>query len=341
MKCPFSNKKPGSKLPKRSQLSEKIKVDIQNRKKEYHALINTHFTANNRDAEGLFGPGSMHWKLYRTPGIILGGYRALLLQVAHPAVADGVRQFSDFKNDYLGRAERTFTNMIKIYFGDRQTALGSAKTLHHIHSMIRGTVIGNNGGRTINSSYCANDPSLLLWVLATMIDTTLVLYEATCEPLSAFERNLFYEESKQVALVMGIPPDQYPPTLDAFYEYYNAMLEGDTLRVDEVTIKLASAIFNPPFFPAYLAKVLAAGFLSQRFRTAFSLSYNKNNRTHFKWAIGFMRFVTRVMPRPLGYAPPYYQAHYRVAKARGLRPKFSDVLFNRLAGTWFLRWASL
>ena len=135
MKCPFSNKKPGSKLPKRSQLSENVKIDIQNRKKEYLALISTHFTANNRDAEGLFGPGSMHWKLYRTPGIILGGYRALLLQVAHPAVADGVRQFSDFKNDYLGRAERTFTNMIKIYFGDRQTALGSAKTLHHIHSM--------------------------------------------------------------------------------------------------------------------------------------------------------------------------------------------------------------
>jgi len=157
--------------------------------------------------------------------------------------------------------------------------------------MIRGTVIGNNGGRTINSSYCANDPDLLLWVLATMIDTTLVLYETTCEPLNAFEKNLFYEESKQVALVMGIPPDKYPSTLDSFYKYY--------------------------------------------------LSFNNKNRKHFKWTIGFIRFITKWTPHPLGYAPPFYQAHYRVAKARGLRPKFSDVFFNRIANSWFLKWASL
>ncbi len=337
MKCTRNN----SKLPKRHQLSEEVKLDIKLRRTAYTELINSSLPARGRDAEGFFGPGSMHWRLYGKPGIILGAYRALLLQVAHPAVADGVRQFSDFKSDYLGRAERTFTNMIKIYFGDWQTALESGKKLHHIHSMIRGTVVGNNGGRTINLQYCANDPDLLLWVLATLIDTTLVLYEAVCEPLTGSEKSRFYEESKLVATVMGIPKETIPNDLDAFYSYYNGMLDGEELRVDAVTLRLSKAIFQPPYFPAYLAKVLATGFLPPRFRREYGLEYTAKKRKHFRWAVAVSSWVSKLLPHPLGYALPYYQAHYRIAKARGLRPKFSDTFFNWLAETWLFRAVSL
>jgi len=334
MKC---NHQTGSKLPKRHQLSEEVKLDIQQRKAAYMAMIKKSFPNEDSYSKGLFGPHSMHWRLYRTPGIILGGYRALLLQVAHPAVADGVRQFSDFKSDYLGRAERTFTNMIKIYFGDQQCALRSGKNLHHIHSMIRGTVVENNGGRTINLPYCANDPNLLLWVLATLVDTTLVLYEAVGQPLSGDERSQYYEESKLVAAVMGIPKEIYPADIGAFYEYYKRMLDGPELRIDAVALKLSKAIFKPPYFPAYLAKVLAAGFLPQRFRKEYNLDFTNRNKTHFKWTVAITKLLTKLPPHPLGYAPPYYQARYRVAKAKGISPKFWDAFFNRLAGSCFLR----
>ena len=56
---------------------------------------------------GLFGPRSITWKINRESVLLLGGGRALLLQIAHPLVAAGVGAHSDFRTDPLGRLQRT------------------------------------------------------------------------------------------------------------------------------------------------------------------------------------------------------------------------------------------
>ena len=328
-----------SKFIKKHQLKTEEKEDITNRHQKYLEIIDLEFKPTTNESEGLFGPNSMHWKIYRTPGIILGSYRALLLQIAHPAVADGVRQFSDFKADYLGRAERTFTNMIKIYFGDQATALKSGLGLHHMHNMIRGKVAMTSGGD--EEQYCANDPELLLWVLATLIDTSLELYETICEPLNEKDKELFYKESKLTAAVMGIPAVIFPKDLDSFYKYYKEMLTGEELVINEVTKSLTLDIFKPPYFPSYIAKILAAGFLPSRFREELELSFTTKNIKHFNWIVNLVKWITRLTPPPLGYAPPYYQAHYRVAKAKGIQPKWADRFFNFLAKSSMLKAVSL
>ena len=49
---------------------------------------------------GLYGPDSEAWRLNREAMLLLGaGPRALLLQIAHPAVAAGVNDHSDFRAD--------------------------------------------------------------------------------------------------------------------------------------------------------------------------------------------------------------------------------------------------
>jgi uncharacterized protein (DUF2236 family) len=307
-------------------------MDNNNKNTNYKAMIHQAFPVGHKEAEGLFGPGSMHWLLYREPGIILGSYRALMLQVAHPAVADGVRQFSVFRTDYLGRAERTFTNMINIYFGDRQSALRTGLGLYTMHGRIGGTISITDGDQKQNRSYCANDPDLLLWVWATILEATLYAYEKTCRLLSDAEKQQFYKESRSVATLMGIPYDRQPKDLNDFYTYFEGMINGSILRVDEVTLDLATAIFQPPFFPAYLAKTLAAGTLPPRWRMAYQLEYTKGKRQCLNTLVFLTRVFRKVTPHPLGYAIPWYQAHYRVAHASGRRPRLLDTLVNKVAG---------
>jgi len=111
----------------------------------------------------------MHWKIYGCPAVILDAYSALLLQIAHPAVADGVAKFSQFSRDYLGRAERTFISMIKIYFGDQRTALHSGMKLHGIHNMVQGKICIMKKGRLQQEEYCANEYPHLCWVLFKLV----------------------------------------------------------------------------------------------------------------------------------------------------------------------------
>ncbi len=319
-KCPFSNF---------IQRDESVRNDSKERTHQYNILIENSFPAKEK-VEGLFGPGSMHWKIYRSPSMIFGAYSALLLQIAHPAVADGVAQFSQFSKDYLGRAERTFTSMIKIYFGDQKIALQSGRKLHHIHNLIRGKIQVNKNGTVIEEDYCANDPKHLCWVQATLVATSIQVYEMVVRELSGQEKERFFQESKITAKVMGIPSDEYPQDYAAFQRYYNRMINGNYLRVDKTTRDLAKVIFDPPHIPGSLAKLFAAGLLPFHFRTEFDLKYNTWQKKLFNFLIRIAAIILWLIPSPLGFTPPYYQAHYRIAIHKGLRPTWSTQFFNYL-----------
>ncbi|MFP4632854.1 MAG: oxygenase MpaB family protein, partial [Halobacteriales archaeon] len=59
-------------------------------------------------AAGVHGPGSTSWHVNRENALFLAGPTAALLQVAHPKVAAGVDEHSDYEVDPVGRFQRTF-----------------------------------------------------------------------------------------------------------------------------------------------------------------------------------------------------------------------------------------
>jgi len=103
-----------------------------------------------------FGPGSVTWRINRETALLAGGGRALLLQVAHPLVAAGVAQHSDFETNPWRRLVRTLDVGTKIVFGDPQTSAAAARALRRRHETVRG--VSDEG-----VPYEANDPALLLW----------------------------------------------------------------------------------------------------------------------------------------------------------------------------------
>src|SRR4051794_31092180 len=92
------------------------------------------------NAQGLFGPRSATWMVDREMALILGGPRALLLQIAHPAVAAAVERHSDFRSDPLGRLQRTLDSIFAIVFGDRESALAAAARVARRHAPITGVI---------------------------------------------------------------------------------------------------------------------------------------------------------------------------------------------------------
>src|SRR5438309_5699708 len=169
--------------------------------------------------EPLYPEGSITRRVNRENILLLGGGRALLMQLAHPKVAAGVDDHSDFRSRPIRRLRRTVLMTMAIVFGERETALAAARSVNQAHGRVRG------------EDYRALDPDLLLWVHATLVDSALVTYEAFVQRLTASEREDFYQESKLLGELLGIPRERFPAMLSDFGQYMRQMLVEGEVRV--------------------------------------------------------------------------------------------------------------
>ena len=185
----------------------------------------------------MFGPGSLTWRVNGEAVLLLGGGRALILQVAHPKVAAGVAEFSNYREDPWGRLYRTLEVTLTIVFGDPEASQAAAEGLRRAHRRV--------AGRDDQAeAYRALEPELLLWVHATLIDTSLTIYERYVATLTPRERNLYYEEMKTLGEAYSIPRDAMPADYTAFRRYWASMLAGG-LRVTGTTREVTRAVLRP------------------------------------------------------------------------------------------------
>ncbi len=230
--------------------------------------------------QSLFGPGSVTWRVNREAVLLLGGGRALLLQVAHPLIAAGVAEHSDFQRAPLQRLWRTLDLTLTITFGDAAHAIAAVRQIERVHARVHGRLEEDSGPFPRGTPYDANDPQLLLWVHATLVDTAMLVYERFVGPLSSSARARYYAESQVAARLFGIPGDLIPPDLDAFRAYVRAMVRGDTLTVGPASRQIAASILRPPVTialqPAFrLANLFTVGLLPRAIRERYQLPRGK------------------------------------------------------------------
>lgn len=199
--------------------------------------------------ERYFAPDSAVRTVGRESVLMLGGGRALLMQVAHPLVAAGVRDHSGYARNPWGRLARTMVALYSIVHGTREEADAVAARVRAVHARVR----GERGGRP----YSALDPELMAWVHATLVDTGLVMYETFVRRLRPAERQAFYADMLLVAEIFGVPRAVLPPTLPDFHRYLLGMLAGDDLEVGEEAREVARIVLSPPV-PAALRPGFAA-----------------------------------------------------------------------------------
>ncbi len=252
---------------------------------------------------GLIGPGGPVWRVVREKAILAGGPGALLLQVAHPAVAAGVVAHSDFESDPLGRLRRTLDTMLTVAFGDRDQAEAAVAGVAAVHAHVRGP------------TYRADDPDLALWVHATLVLAALGAYQDFVGPLSDHDKAGYYEDYKVVGRLFGVTDEVQPPTYADFTAYVGRMV-GDVLAVGDDARAIAAGIFGasvagPTWLSRPVVQLAAGALLPPSLRKDFGIPWGRGRRA----AYVVLRRVVRPGLRLLPARARYWQ-HYRVARRR-------------------------
>ncbi|MHC1479299.1 oxygenase MpaB family protein [Frateuria aurantia] len=147
---------------------------------------------------GLFGPGSVIWKIHADfAGMLSGGLSALILQTLHPAALAGVYDHSNFREDLVGRLRRTTAFVGATTYAPRHAAQRMIERVRAIHTQVRGVTPDGQ-------AYAADDPALLTWVHVTEVYSFLRGYRRYCRhdlPATAIDR--YFDESRRIAEALG------------------------------------------------------------------------------------------------------------------------------------------
>jgi uncharacterized protein (DUF2236 family) len=241
----------------------------------------------------VFGPGSLTWRVNGEAVLLLGGGRALILQVAHPGIAAGVAQFSNYREEPWKRLHRTLDATLDIVFGDRQTSAAASARLRRIHARVNAT---DDRGEP----YSALDPELLLWVHATLIDTSLTIYQRYVAPLAGNELERYYEEMQALGEAYSIPRGVMPADYAGFRRYRDAML-AEGLRVTDATRDVAGAVLRPDLTPLAwpaleLVRLVTVGTLPAGLRAELDLPWGPNRERALAGSQAAIRRLLPVMP---------------------------------------------
>jgi uncharacterized protein (DUF2236 family) len=263
--------------------------------------------AGSRDS-GLFGPGSVTWRVNREGALLIGGGAAAILQVAHPLVAAGVGEHSRYREDPFGRLQRTLDLTTKITFGSTETAFKGKRAIEMAHKRVHGELPWDAGRFPAGTPYNANDSVLQMWVHATLVATSLEVYKRWIGPLTITDQRRFYDEQKTMGEMFGVPIEMQPPTLADFFDYYDEMLASDQLASTPVLHEVTESILQPeiPLHGRPLSdaiKLATAYLMTPRWRKELGLPWGPNrerlldaSRFVFRRALPLLPRVAREFP---------------------------------------------
>ncbi|MCQ1948105.1 oxygenase MpaB family protein [Arthrobacter sp. zg-Y1116] len=205
------------------------------------------------DDAGHFGPDSAVWAVHGSMTTIIAGVRALLLQALHPGAMAGVHDFSDYKEDPLGRLAGTIRWIFTVTYGDTAAAKAGSDWVLRLHERVHGTYVDADGAVR---PYSANDPEIARWVHLAFTDAFLSSHQRYGGPIPG-GADAYVAEWAVAGELMGIPD---PPRSEA--ELRKQMAGYDTqLRNSDYVREALGFLQRPPLprnqLPGY--KVLFAG----------------------------------------------------------------------------------
>lgn len=270
---------------------------------------------------GLFGPGSMFWRL-TTPATPagMGAGRALLLQTAHPWVTAGIDEHSIVRYDPVERARRTFVGINTIVYGSMPQAMAAAHTIHKSHIEIQGKIPYHAGAFKENSEYRANEVAAMIWVHATLWETLVTMYEKFNDPLTKAEKDRFYEETKLFAMVFGIPESALPRTWEEFIDYNHAMWYSPQLTVTNAARALKDDLFTARsiwlILPLWIQEVVTSVTLPPPVAEGYGMTPGFLDKLNYRWMMASAGLFDLIMPSAVSENPIRFEAEARLRGER-------------------------
>jgi uncharacterized protein (DUF2236 family) len=257
-------------------------------------------------------------RVSREACMLTGAGRAILLQIAHPQVGQGVSDHSRFTEDPMKRLRGTLYFVYGIALGTANEAEWIAGVVSRIHSHV------------VGPGYSADDPELQLWVAATLYQSSQQCYELAFGPMPRAMSEELCRQSSASLTLLGCPEGVWPSSVDEFEAYWQRQV--DTLEVTDAAKEICRNLMTAKNIPWYfrasmpLNRLLTAGLLPARIREDYELPWNRRREMIFRLSLRALRVVYPRVPKVLRRLPSAYYM-------RGLRAQHQAVITRAGAQT--------
>ena len=210
----------------------------------------------------------------------LSGPRALLLMAAHPVAFAGFFAHTGALSDPYGRLARTGRVMNLIAFGSRVQADRATRHVRAMHRRVRGELAAPAGRFPAGTPYRGDDPGLLLWILAALAESALLVYRKYVRPLDRDEQDALWRDYRVVGRLFGLRERDMPTDIEAFEAYMADMYASGDLTVTSEARELAIDIVLRPPVPLTLRPLLevvnqvTVGLLPADIRSQYGFSWD-------------------------------------------------------------------
>ena len=219
-------------------------------------------------------------------GILLaGGGRAILLQLAHPAIGHGVARHSDFDARPLDRLHGTLAYVYALANGTEDDIAAVRKAVNRAHAPVRG------------DGYSAMDARLQLWVAATLYDSGTRVYELVFGALDDASADTVYREYARLGTELQMPAGLWPADRGAFELYFQATLAS--LSVDDEVLEVAQKLLGR----RRLVRFISVGLLPPGVRALFGYTWGDRDERRFQRLLRRSSRLYRALPRWVRHAP--------------------------------------
>jgi uncharacterized protein (DUF2236 family) len=271
----------------------------------------------------LVGPSSVAWRFASDIRLYLVMLYPLLLQVAHPTVGAGVRDYSDFERRPWDRLLRTLDWVTLLVYGGHD-AVAAGRRLRALHKSFRGT-------REDGEPYYALEPHAYAWVHATLIESYVAGHAQFGRPMSQEETERFYREYCGLGALVGVRSGDLPADWESFREYFQMMIGSELVRTEAVgrvvrsvrhpaapPIPLPEPIWRVSSLPAQRALWLGGiGLMGPTLRARLGIGWSRRDERAYQALGRLTRAMTPALPQRLQVMGPAQLRMRRRAIARG------------------------
>jgi uncharacterized protein (DUF2236 family) len=168
---------------------------------------------------GLFGPGSVTWRVMAEPVQLVGGLRALVLQALHPPSMWGTAQNSDLMDPRAAwaRLGRTVEFVRVRTYGTLPEVERVGRRVRNLHARLTGFNLDTG------EVFAVDDPENLLWVHMGEVDSYLNVALRAGIPLTPADADAFVDEQRRAGAVVGLDPADIPASVAEMRAYYARM----------------------------------------------------------------------------------------------------------------------
>lgn len=225
----------------------------------------------------------------------VSGPRALLLMAAHPVAFAGFFAHTGALDDPYGRLRRTGRVMDAVAFGTRREADRMTAPVRRAHARVVGSLRADAGRFAAGTPYRGDDPELLLWILAALAESAMLVFPRAVRSLTREELDALWKDYREVGRAFGLRDHEMPADLDAFERYMADMYaSGDLFVTDEARELAIDVVLKPPVPTRYVAlrelvNQVTVGLLPAGLRRQYGFSWDPLRGAALVGAAGVLR----------------------------------------------------